>query len=761
MEKIKVAEPADFNELLKSSNYEAITTAYSQKEILNAGEKLIVSIAMLITGEHEASLSIFSDAVRFHSEFSKIEKSNLGLYYFLAGNILEAKKELLNSLGHKEQDYVSYCRLGTIEILEQNEEAAKNNFENAIALNPYSAASHNNLAGVYMRMQAYDLALDHYRVARQLDPNLSQSNEGFAKCLTILGRGEEYLDELYDAVEADPNSVKNIMRLIGALDGLGKNLTALTEINRFLLPIKIWDFDCEEQHDLPNDIEGICVNSQLGQIKLRHVNIRLLYNLQRWQGVIKNCEILTKLNFTEKPEILGYRIESLIEMGLTDKALKVLDSSEEKLASSQISLLECRIAEEEGDYTKAKGLLIDLLTRLPTIDVELRLAQNLTWLGELDAAQEIYLKHAEQRPLLLVSYINSGGKSIDEESKSKLLKIVSNQMTPKNQRISTAHALAEIFEKEQQYDQSWEMLLLANKLSDSDTNWSTKNREKLIDDLIESFPPDIDKNQRQYNSSSLPTPIFIVGMPRSGTTLLEKIISMSGDVFGAGELPTIPKISRLIKKVAESDADYPLNIENLTSEIISEAEAYYDKATKLLRGEASFTVDKMPHNFLHVGLIFRLFPKAKVINLIRDPRDIAISNFQQNFKAKYGGLGYSCCLDKIAHELNCYEKITDHWRTIFGERILEIRYEDLVKDTEKTAKQVINYIGVEWDDSILEFYKNESAVRTASVTQVRQPIYQSSRQKWKRYADKIGNMIESLDRRLIERYQDIDNANPE
>lgn len=167
---------------------------------------------------------------------------------------------------------------------------------------------------------------------------------------------------------------------------------------------------------------------------------------------------------------------------------------------------------------------------------------------------------------------------------------------------------------------------------------------------------------------------------------------------------------------------------------------------------AAYTADKLPHNFVNVGLIHRIFPDAPIIHVMRDPRDNGLSNFQQNFGAKYGGMGFAFDLEHLANEINNYWRVMKHWRKI-GIPMIEFWYEDLVNEQEAISKALIKYCGLQWEEKILEFHKLERRVKTASVGQVRNKMYKSSAQKWRNYEELLKPMIEALDTSVVEFYE--------
>ncbi|RYZ01912.1 MAG: tetratricopeptide repeat protein [Comamonadaceae bacterium] len=231
-------------------------------------------------------------------------------------------------------------------------------------------------------------------------------------------------------------------------------------------------------------------------------------------------------------------------------------------------------------------------------------------------------------------------------------------------------------------------------------------------------------------------PVFVLGMPRSGTTLVEQIIAGHSEVHGAGELGQIPQtiagLERWERRVG-SGRHYPDCVDDISPQV---AAGIADNLLKELREhapDARYIVDKLPHNFENIGLIKLLFPRAKIISVRRDPRDIAISNYFTDFAAKHGGMGFAYDLGWIGEQLADHHRLMHHWHQLFPGEILEVRYEDVVADVETQARRMLDYLELAWEPQVLRFNELERPVRTASVWQVRQPIYTTSKAKWEHY----------------------------
>jgi len=241
--------------------------------------------------------------------------------------------------------------------------------------------------------------------------------------------------------------------------------------------------------------------------------------------------------------------------------------------------------------------------------------------------------------------------------------------------------------------------------------------------------------------ASIPTdkPVFVIGMPRSGTTLVEQILSSHPDCFGAGELLVLPQLSQELGR--RLGGRWPVALTALTQEAADEFAGRYIEHISALAPEAKRIVDKLPHNFVMVGLMSVLFPQARVIHCIRNPLDVCVSNFATPLSPRHT---HRSRLENLGHAYNEYRKLMEHWRDNATIPILDVVYEDTVADVEKQARRIIDFVGLPWDDRCLKFYEHSRAVTTASTDQVRQPIYQGSKERWRRYEKHLGPLIEAL-----------------
>ncbi|MCC6971906.1 MAG: sulfotransferase [Phycisphaerales bacterium] len=236
-------------------------------------------------------------------------------------------------------------------------------------------------------------------------------------------------------------------------------------------------------------------------------------------------------------------------------------------------------------------------------------------------------------------------------------------------------------------------------------------------------------------------PSFIVGMPRSGTTLLERIIDAHPEAKGVSELETIPRLFASLPSRLGVQGTPPDALRFLTPRWVAEIAGEYTAKLRTLAPDAARVIDKLPHNFLQLGFISVLFPGAAILHSSRHPLDTCVSCFMTPLSRAHA---YRFTLAGLVVEYTEYRKMMEHWKDVMGDRITDIKYEDVVADLNTEAHRVIDALGLAWNDACLAFHKSAGPVVTASVQQVRRPIYDSSTNRWKNYEPYIGELIEGL-----------------
>jgi tetratricopeptide (TPR) repeat protein len=230
-------------------------------------------------------------------------------------------------------------------------------------------------------------------------------------------------------------------------------------------------------------------------------------------------------------------------------------------------------------------------------------------------------------------------------------------------------------------------------------------------------------------------PTFIIGMPRSGTTLIEQILASHSQVFGAGELNDMKAIAALASQASAFKVEYPNCIPGIPkAQYTLLGEEYLRRVRQIAGDKVTRIVDKHPLNFQYVGLIFSMFPNARIIHTVRNPLDTCLSCFFQNFSK---GQDYSFDLKTLGHFYNDYRRLMEHWETIYPDRIYTISYGDVVSNQKEETIKLLEFMGLEFEDSCIDFHKTQRKVNTASFLQVRMPIYSSSRRRWVNYVDEL------------------------
>ena len=292
-------------------------------------------------------------------------------------------------------------------------------------------------------------------------------------------------------------------------------------------------------------------------------------------------------------------------------------------------------------------------------------------------------------------------------------------------------ALGKAYEDIGNFKESFKFLLKANKINKERSNFNIKNEENLFLEIKKLFSKKI-SNKINCNKKI----IFVVGMPRSGTTLTEQIISSHPEVHGAGELNYL---SEGIEKFLMHDQKFLQNsIDEYNFKDLEYVQDYYITNLIKLDYKKTFVVDKAPLNFRWIGFIKTIFPNAKIVHCKRDGMDICFSNFKNFFSANT--LSFSYDLKDLGNYFNLYKDLMNYWLTIFQNEIYDLSYENLINDQRGETKKLIDYLGLHWDEKCLAPHKNKKVVATASLAQVRNPIYKSSLKRWQNYSEELKDL---------------------
>jgi tetratricopeptide (TPR) repeat protein len=354
--------------------------------------------------------------------------------------------------------------------------------------------------------------------------------------------------------------------------------------------------------------------------------------------------------------------------------------------------------------------------------------------GDADEAINCFKTALEINPDFAECYRNyamAARHQLDSPLVEKVRQLIRSATLPENDRMHLSFALGKIEGDHENHAESMRHYLVGNNLRKKELNYSVASDEALFSDIKNFFSDDQPVVSGPHVGANDARPVFILGMPRSGTTLAEQIVSSHSNVFGAGELGYLGEAISATAWRTSSNRD----------QIFRQIRAdYHEKIRKL--SSAPVITDKMPANFRWVGFILNAFPEAKIVSLKRNPAAICWSNFKLYFPAR--GMGFTFDQQDIARYYLLYHDLMACWHQKFPGRIYDLSYEKLTENQEDETRNLFAYLGLDWEDKVLDFHKSERSVRTASNQQVRKKMYKGSSEEWKKYEPWLGEMLDIL-----------------
>ena len=329
-----------------------------------------------------------------------------------------------------------------------------------------------------------------------------------------------------------------------------------------------------------------------------------------------------------------------------------------------------------------------------------------------------------------------------EDPDMAFIQHLENKVCPedKSDEAKCHFTLGKIYDDCREYDQAFAEYQQGNQIKWEDLSEPRQDYEKIADHLIAALDPALVEKAQGYGYGS-ESPVFVLGMPRSGTTLVESLLCRHPDVSAIGEVPYIANLVLGCEQHIGERLPYPNLLGAFSWDVIENLGKEYVRLSRQYGVNTKRVVDKTPLNFLYVGFIFSILPNARIIHCRRDPVATCLSIYQQYFPKS---LPYSYDLEEIGSYYLFYHRLMTQWSKLFPNRILDIEYGELVNDTESHVRRMIKYCGLEWDKRCLGEQDNRYRVRTASIWQARQPVYTSSVQRWRHYEKHLGPLLKVL-----------------
>lgn len=634
---------------------------------------------------------------------------------------------------------------------------ARKLLSDAVLLDPrhkYAATAHLILGDIDLAEARYDSAIYHYKAAVRLNPNIDAARNKLGNVFTILQRHTEAIDcynetlirNAYDyrALSDRGNSYCQVGQYRKAIESCDKALA----INPRYIPAL--------------NTKGICL------LKLEHYEDAARTFRKSIELQPNDTDAYVNLGFTlieidnlEDAE-LSFRAALSINLNLVDAYLGLARIFEmqgcyldaliyiENALNVEPTHIEGLVAKatiysEIGRHHDALKLYDQILSINPQSTTALKnRGKLLQEIGRFSDAERSYDSLLQIMPDELSSLISLAILAVeqkqDNENYSKILIEKGNVISDNHQDAVPLHfALGKIFDFKEDYDRSFYHYEKANKLKRRLIQYDSVEHDMFIEKIIETFSRKL-LSQKIGSGSNSACPIFIVGMPRSGTTLTEAILSKHPAIWGAGETPHLENALNKLGKNFKRDFTHLVN--DASNEKLTDIGNKYLSALRQYSTDKPFIIDKLPINYLWVGAIHLILPNSKIIHLSRNPIDVCLSNYQQYFA---GQLNYSYDLKELGDYYCAYDRLMHHWNSILPRgRILNIGYEDLIDHSNTTITKILNYCGLDWHDDCVNFSDIDRRISTASINQVRKGLYRTSIEKWRRYEKYLGPLITAL-----------------
>jgi len=699
--------------------------AQAQKGNINVSAEQAVQMAIKLYSEGK-----FAQAERVCRQIVEARPQNadahniLGVSLQAQGKSEEALAELQCAVKLAPQAPALRANYG--EVLRQAGKTAEatKEFETAIKLDPKNAQALNNLGIIQFENRKYKEAADYYRRALELRPNMAEALNNLGNALRGTGDIEGAISAYQDALthrEIYPEAYNNLGTLLQQQQKTAEAEHALRKaIAQNPRYIEAYNNLANLLSANKKDVDALRV---LGDaLKIAPKNPQTLLITARIQMRRNNhaaAEQATRLALQEQPE----NAEALTILG--------------------------QVLHETDRYEEAIDVLERALKSAPRSPEALNFyGVALKSVGRLDEARDNLINALKLNDGMFGAYANLNdlvdfSKGEGEELFNRMDAIFSAAKNTESDPFLPLHyAYGKGLEDRGEYERALKHYITGGKMKRKQLEYNEEETFAFFDSIREAFPKEVFENRR-YDGLDDERPVFIIGMPRSGSTLAEQILSSHPDIYGAGEVKYLSRALGQLRDRFPSLPKFPEMVEKITPGQMDIVANNYLKALTAGAGDAKRITDKLLTNYFFVGFIHLLFPKAKFVNTQRDPVDTCLSTFTKLFK---DDMPHSYDLNELGRYYGKYRELMEHWDKVLPKGVLKtVQYEDVVADTEGQAKALIEFLGLEWDPKCVDFHKSDRPVKTASVAQVRKPIYKTSVKRWKKYGDGLQPLVDAIE----------------
>ena len=587
------------------------------------------------------------------------------------------------------------------------------------AIAPEHGRAHQEEGHTFRDMGRFDDALRAYTRACRFNPALEASWRGQHEIYSAKGMEREAVQVRVqlERLQAMPAPLLAVMDLIGQ----GRLLKAEEYCRQFLLKV-------------PQHIEGM----------------RLLADIGMRLGVLDDAEFLLESALRFEPDNNRIRIDYVQVLRKRQKFQQALKQTKRLLDSSpknpQFLSLFAVESMQSGDYEAALDTFDKVLAQLPGDPTTLTSKGHAhKTSGEYDSAVDAYRAALTSNQHYGEAYYSLANLKVYEFSDDEITTMLaaeSDNNLSHIDRIYFSFALGKAYEDRGDFDASIEYYQRGNRLKKAQSRYDAEQMSGDLHALHDVFTRKFFEDRSGVGCEAADA-IFIVGLPRAGSTLLEQILSSHSLVDGTLELPNIPSLSqRLRRRGRQSDTSgYPDIFAEISAEEFRDFGEEYISGTRFHRQSAPFFIDKMPNNFRHIGLINLILPNAKIIDARRHPMSCCFSGFKQLFAE---GQEFSYDLTDIGRYYADYVALMDHWDTVLPGKVLRVHYEDVVADIDTQVRRILDYCGLPFEEGCINFHQTDRSVRTPSSEQVRQPIYKSGLAQWRNFEKWLEPLREAL-----------------